>query len=444
MTGPVKTARQAAFEILTRVCRGGAYSNIAIDGALDSADLSALDAAFVSALTRGVLERQISLDYVLAKHLDRPLKKLEPQVLTVLRMGAYQLLFMDKIPAEAAVDESVRLAKNNRRAYAAGLVNAVLRAVSREGFDPPRGNDPQSLSVAYSCPDWIISLWLRSYGENNTMELLKASLGKPPVFLRANTLKITAHDLKNILNAGGVSAETCASPLLPGAVELTGSPGAVYKLEAYKAGMFHVQDLASQLCALALEAKEGDSVMDVCAAPGGKSFTIAENMKNLGEVYAFDIYPQKIKLIDEGAARLGISIIKTAVRDALAPDDNNLTADRILCDVPCSGLGIIRRKPEIRYKNVKDIDNLPDIQYCILKNSAERLRPGGRLIYSTCTLNPRENQDVVNRFLSENHGFKAAKPVEGIKSADENGMFLTLMPHTHNTDGFFIAAIERK
>ncbi len=436
----MKSARQVAFEALLKVQKDGAYSNLAVDSLLkENSELDERDKAFVCNLVYGTLDRLILIDYNLGLYLNQPVRKLKPELHTILRMGVYQLLFMDKVPSRAAVNESVNLAKVNKSSFAASLVNAVLRRVSDNGLKLPEGNDkdPEYLAIKYSCPEWLISLWIEAYGYDNAVSLAEKALEAPPLVIRVNTTKISVDDLIWKLAEEGVVSEK--TDIAENALIISNT-GAVEDLQAYKEGLFHAQDLASQLCCKAVDAKEGETVFDLCSAPGGKAFTIAEMMNNTGIVRAFDVYQSRVELIKSGAERLGLTNVYTYLSDASIFNENYGTADKVLCDVPCSGLGIIRRKPEIRFKNKQDIDNLPDLQYRILCNAVRYLKDGGRLVYSTCTLNPKENSEICDRFLSEHPEFSAVKVYPELQRYGEGDKYLTLMTHLHSTDGFFIAA----
>ncbi len=433
-------ARQAAFEALLRVRRDGAYSNLTVDSVLkDYKSLDERDGAFVRALVYGTLDRLIVLDYNLELYLNQPARKLRPELQTILRMGAYQILFMDKVPDSAAVNESVRLAKVNKSAFAASLVNAILRRVADNGQRLPdeEGDRLTYLSVKYSCPEWIISLWIDSYGEANAIALADEALKTAGVVIRVNTLKTTAEELIWTLAQEGVVADK--APLASNAL-IIDAHGSLELTDAYKDGLFYVQDIASQLCCKALDAKPGETVFDLCSAPGGKAFTIAQMMNNEGGVAAFDIYQSRVDLISKGAQRLGINIVESKLADATVYNDLYGLADKVLCDVPCSGLGIIRRKPEIRYKAREDIDFLPELQYRILCNGMRYVKPGGTLMYSTCTLNPSENSEICDRFLREHRQFESVELLGELPRFGEGEKYLTLMPHIHSTDGFFMAA----
>lgn len=420
-------ARQLAFEILLKIERDKAYSNLELDARLqDAAD--SRDGSFVTALVYGVLERKITLDYFIKKFYTGNFNKLKSHVLTILRMGVFQIYYMDRVPVSAAVNESVKLAKKNGASFAGGLVNAVLRAASREEPVIPETEDRTAYySLQYSCPVWLVDLFLRSYGEENTVSILTDALLPPPMTVRVNSLKITDEELMKRFQEQGVTATQLA---LPHALLLKGA-GSPEKLVGYEDGLFHVQDLSSQICCARVDAKEEDLVLDLCSAPGGKSFTLAENMKNRGKLLSYDLYPARVNLVDKFAKKLGINIIKVDQNDASVYNKLIPVADRVLCDVPCSGLGVIRRKPEIRYKSPEEMKDLPLLQYQILDTSSCYVKQEGRLVYSTCTLNPAENEEVVKRFL-ENHGDFQLIGQE------------TLLPGKDRGDGFFIAVLEKQ
>lgn len=429
--------RQIAFQALLKTEKDGAFSNLALDAVLSKSDLDTRDKSFVSNLFYGVIERQLTIDYNLSLYLTKPLKKLKPEVLTIMRAGAYQILFMDKVPDSAAVNESIKLSKKNNSAYASGLINAVLRKVASAGLVLPEDkNSAEYLSVKYSCPLWLIKKWTSEYGTDDTVDILEASIGSTDTYIRVNTTKITDDELVDILSGEGVSAEKTYN-LFTLKINLKGND--IEKLPSFKKGLFHVQDMASQLCAKALQANENDTVFDLCSAPGGKAYTVCEMMNDKGRVLCFDIYDNRVSLILKGAERLSLKSIEGKVGDASVYNENLGLADRVLCDVPCSGLGIIRRKPEIKYKKEQELKSLPAIQLAIINNAARYVKTGGRLLYSTCTLSKAENEDVCASFLSSNTNFKAV----GVFSEDDECM-KTLMPHKNDSDGFFIACFKRE
>ncbi len=413
--------RFIAYKILNKIERDKAYSNIAVDTVLKQNEVSS--APFVCALVYGVLERKITLDYYLSKLLKHPLKKLKPQVLTILRMGAYQIKYMDKVPSSAAVNESVKLSKKVKCDFASGLINSVLRKLSSTEITLPNtDNKTYDLSIVYSCPESLVAHFVNDYGYIKAEEILKASIGSVPVYLRVNTLKTNQTDLITLLEKEKITVKANHNNAT---IQVIAGEG-VFKTEAYKKGLFHAQDLASQECIANLSPEKGDIVFDMCAAPGGKSFTIAQVMENQGEVYSFDLYDHKIKLINDGAKRLGIDIINAQIGDASVYNEDLPKADKVLCDVPCAGLGVIRRKPEIKYKDFSFIDKLCELQYNILDNASLYLKNKGVLMYSTCSLSKKENENVCQRFLDEHKEFKSV------------GM-VTMFPSIDGSDGFFFA-----
>ncbi|MBR5544473.1 MAG: 16S rRNA (cytosine(967)-C(5))-methyltransferase RsmB [Clostridia bacterium] len=418
--------RFIAYKILSKIERDKAYSNIAVDTVLNQNEVSS--APFVCALVYGVIERKITLDYYLSQFLTQPIKKLNPQVLTILRMGVYQLKYMDKVPVSAAVNESVKLSKKVKCAFASGLINSILRKVaSTEILLPNTDNKIYDLSIAYSCPESLVSHFVNDYDYIKTEEILKASVGTVPVYLRVNTLKIKHNDLIAELAKEGITAKALENGTTLEIID----GGAVFKTDAYKKGYFHAQDLASQECIDSLAPQKNDVVFDMCAAPGGKSFAMAEMMENQGEIYSFDLYDHKIKLINDGAKRLDISVINAQIGDASVYNPDLPKADKILCDVPCAGLGVIRRKPEIKYKDFSFVDKLCELQYNILENSAKYLKEKGVIMYSTCSLSNKENAEVCERFLHEHKEFK-------------NGGMVTLFPQENGSDGFFYAKLIKE
>lgn len=431
-------SRQLALKCLVKVYKEGAYSNIVIDKQLSAGDMDARDRAFASALFYGVLERKITLDYNLQPYCSQKLKKLTPPVLAALELGLYQLLYMPHLPQSAVVNEAVEVVKKAGQPRAGGLVNGVLRSVIRGGCkinlpDTPAEN---RLSVMYSVTPETVKMLLESYGAEKTEKFLEASSGKPPIYIRVNSLKTTAEELTSSLERQGVVVK--AHPAAPNCLEIDGA-GDVRNLKSFNEGLFHVQDASSQLCAFCLDAKPGMEVADMCAAPGGKSFTIAQYMENEGNIYAFDLYESRVRLIKNGADRLGCSCIQAQQGDASSPVGKPKDLDRILCDVPCSGLGIIRRKPEIRLKKPEDNRELTQIQYDILSSAAGLLKKGGLIIYSTCSVDPVENMGVVERFLKASPDYELGSlPLAGGKG------HITLMGESFDSDGFFIAAIRRK
>ncbi len=441
-------ARKTAVEVLVRIHRDGGFSNIVLDAALRDGGLSPADKALTAQLVYGVTERRLTIDFVLGKFCTMKLSKMHPSIVEILRTGVYQLLFMDKIPVSAAVNEAVKLAKGMGQYKAAGMVNAVLRNVDR-GRDTlfdclPKGAEGDA--VRHSVPASLITYWRRAYGRELTDGLLSSVNVPPPQYLRINTLKITADAFLNCLTAAGVPYTVY--PDLPACVHIPA--GIDWKgIAKIEENWYYYQDTASQYCCRALEAQPDERVADVCAAPGGKSFTVAQYMQNRGKILAGDIYPAKCDVIATRAEALGVTCLETVVRDASMPVSAALKGqfDRVLCDAPCSGLGVIRRKPEIRYKSLEEFKDLPVLQLEILSRAAALVKTGGVLQYSTCTLRPEENEQVAAAFLERHPDFvPRLLPLEGCfeKAGVAMSHQITLFPHIHETDGFFIASFQKK
>ncbi len=429
-------ARLLAVKCLARVQAQGAYSNLLVDKELQRSGLERRDRAFASLLVQGVLERRITLDACIA--LLTKLNRLSPPVLAILRTGVYQLLYLPDIPPSAVVNEAVGLTRKTGQNRASGLVNGVLRAFLRGGCAVPLPNFPQEerLSVEYSVPAPWVKLLLENYGAQKTTAFLQRALLPAPLYIRVNPLKTNAQSLMAALEAAGISSRP--QPETPLCLRLQ-QAGDIPRLPGFEQGHFHVQDLSSQLCALAVDARPGMRVLDVCAAPGGKSFTMAQQMEDTGRLVSADLHQNRVQLIAQGARRLGLGCITACQGDASMYNPQLGLFDRVLCDVPCSGYGIIGRKPEIRYKTMEEIAALPQIQHKILTASSKYTKRGGRLIYSTCTLNPAENEAVVRQFLSENPAFvPAALPPEL-----GGGATATLMGGSWDCDGFFVAAMTK-
>lgn len=434
--------RNIAFNTIYRVLHDDAYSALALNSAIKENNLNKTDAGFLSHLVYGVIERKILLDYVISQYSKIKPKKIENKVLIILELGVFQLLFMDKVPSSAAVDESVKLSKKVGAYKSSGFINAVLRNIVRNNMKYVLPDSTDKLcyySIKYSCPEYLVKMWIDQYGEDNTVGILEGLADRPPLTIRVNTLKTTKAELKAELESCGL--EVSCVEFLDNALNISNT-GSIENLKAYIDGKFYVQDCASQLCCEMLDTENSMTVCDVCAAPGGKSLYNAIKMNNQGKVYSYDLYEHKIKLINESAKRLGVDIIDASVRDAQSTHIAIKQCDRLICDVPCSGFGIIRRKPEIRYKKATIIDNLPNLQYSILCASANALSIGGVLVYSTCTLCDEENINIANKFLSEHPDFKPAPlklPQDIHRFIDEPEHILTLLPHKNMTDGFFIA-----
>lgn len=438
----LSSAREAAYAALMACETQGAWSDQAIRSASKKWKLTPRDAALAARLCYGVVQNQLLLDFWIDAFSSVPSKKLDSSVRQSLRLGLYQLEFLDRVPDRAAVNESVGLVrKYNRHKGAAGLTNAVLRAAQRaEQMPAPDSNDPlERLSIRYSHPLPLVKLLSKEL--NGDVEPLLALHNTPAdMVLQVNSLKTDPKSLLEELVQTGVQAEP--HPWLEGCLLVSGS-GDLEQLPAFQAGKCYVQDAAARLCALAAGPTPGDKVLDACAAPGGKSFAMALAMGDQGDILARDLHENKLKRIRSGAKRLGLECIRTAAADGrdFQPELENVF-DLVIADVPCSGLGIIRKKPDIRYKDLNETEGLPAIQSALLANLSRYVRPGGALIYSTCTVLRRENQDVVAEFLNTHRDF-TLEPFQLPGPAGETSGEITLWPHIHGTDGFFIAKLRR-
>ena len=405
------------------------YVNLEVQSALNRCNLEGPDKGLYSAIVYGCIERLITLDFIISSLSSRPVSEIDDSTLCAIRIGICQMAFMDKIPAHAAVDESVELAPKKSR----GFVNAILRSYLRKKPPMPKKEDGfvRYLSINYSVPEELCELFVRDFG-SEAEDIFAAFLEREKIYLHLNPLRPRSY-----AEAEKLGAEK--SRLCPDVVSVPCFDGA---LEGLEKGLWIVQDEASAYAAYVLGAKAGELVVDTCAAPGGKSFAIAMGMENKGEIHSFDLHDNKINLIKKGARKLGIEIISAEARNAKVPREDLIgKADKVLCDAPCSGLGVIGKKPDIKYKALDAIEGLPRVQAEVLRGAAKYVKPGGTLVYSTCTLNPRENEENVIRFLNENPNFAAVDFTVGTLSS--TGGMLTLAPHIHHTDGFFIAKLLR-
>lgn len=434
-------ARTVAVKMLLKMEDSDSYSNILLDAVLNENELEGKERAFAAALFYGVVERRLTLDHIVRSSSNIPFEKLDKAALAIIRAGLYQLLYMPSVPDSAAVNESVKLCKRLKVFSAQGFVNAMLRNFIRNGkkIDISKLDKNERLSIEYSCPLWLVEQLVEQYGEENTKKVLSSSLGKPPVYIRVNTIKTTAADLTKLLAKEKIKAEPVQG--MEHCLKLD-RLGDVERSSSFRKGLYHVQDLSSQLCCQTLRPVVNETVLDVCAAPGGKSFTMAQLMGNNGRLYSLDLHDMRVGLIEDGAARLGIRIISAMQNDAARYNEELPMADRVLCDVPCSGFGVIRRKPEIKYKDKAEVEGLPAIQREILSTSAKYVKVGGTLVYSTCTLNRAENDEVAEWFAKEHPEFSPIVQQLPIKGA-ENSYKRTFFPDENGGDGFFTASFRR-
>lgn len=431
--------RREALTLLRRIETDGVYSNIAIDAVIRRIKPSENDRALFTALVLGVTERRLTLDYYINSLSSLPPEKISTDVRCILRLGLYQILYMDRIPDRAAVDESVALCGKNRGAT--GFVNALLRRAASEKDSlklPDKDKKPyRYLSVAYSFPTPLCRRFSEIFGLERTERILDAFNKNHSTVLRVNTLKTDRDSLIEKLTehgcVAGVGTYTDSSVVLLGG-----------KMPDFRSsdGEFFVEGEASQIAVAVLGAEAGDTVIDMCAAPGGKSFGAAIDMQNKGKIYAFDLHGSKIPLITDGADRLDISIVAARAQDATVYDPTlEGIADKIICDVPCSGFGVCSKKPEIRYKSLDESAALPEIQLAIAENAVRYLKVGGKMVYSTCTLLPEENIGVLSRLIERHRDLKLSD--FAVKNLKSSGGTLTLTPDMNGTDGFFIALIEK-
>lgn len=430
-------ARYTAAKALIRQEQGG-YSNLVLDAALKKQELTPQQAAFCSSLFYGTLERLLTLDARLAPFLKKPIEKLDPPVRAVLRSGLYQVLYME-VPPAAAVNESVKLMRHLGKTSASGMVNAVLRRACQGGPEPVYRDELHRLSVEYSVGRPIVELLQEAYPDR-CEEILKASFARPQLSLRVNTLKTTPEALARELAAEG--AETRPG-LVPGSL-FAQVKGSVTQLETFRQGEFHVQGQASQYAVACLDPREGQRAVDLCAAPGGKSITIAQLMHNTGRLFSCDLQANRLRLIRSGLERCGISNTVVYHGDASEFVEEFCGCDRVLCDVPCSGLGVLAQKPDIRYKGLEELEGLCAIQRAILKNAARYVKPGGKLVYSTCTLNPAENEEAVREFLEGNEEFSLCPPPFALPTGCSGPWGTTIFPDGEGVDGFFVAILQRR
>ena len=430
MTSPTNP-RELALSLLQNAEKSKQYSNIALDHALDGSAMSDADKRLASILFYGVTERKITLDYRIGELSARPMRELDEKVLCALRIGLYQLIYLDRIPPHAAINETVSLCPKK----SAGFVNAILREHTRKPMTEPEFADAsERFSVKYSVCRPLAQRFIRDYGEEFAEKILKGFEKEADTTLRVNTLKTTREELAAHIESAALTKNS------PVGIYAKGS---VRELYGFDDGLFFVQDEASQICVEVLGASRGDLMLDICSCPGSKSFGSAIKMENTGRIISFDLHENKLSLVSSGASRLGIDMIETRAQDGRSfISELECRADRVLCDVPCSGFGVLAKKPELRYKDPAESEKLPEIQRAILDNASKYVKSGGTLVYSTCTLLPEENEKNVISFLERHEDFELSAWSVGDITASEG--YLTLFPHVHGTDGFFIAKFIRK
>ena len=430
--------RKLALDTLSKCESAAQYANLALDARIKKYNISGDDRSLFTVLVYGTIEHKLTLDYYIGLLSDLPESKIDAQTRNILRLGLYQIIYM-RTKDHAAVNETVALAPEKSR----GFVNAILRNYIRRRESLPLPDKSENfsryLSVKYSFPEATCQRLCSAFGNDETEALLDKMNTHAPITLKANTLKISRDELMLKLEENGIAAEK--TRFSPHGIRLP--EGCSYsELDSLFGGLFFVQDEASQISTEALGARSGEVIMDICSCPGSKSFGAALSMKNNGEIFAFDLSKSKLPLISSGATKLGVDIIRAEVHDGreFMPEFEG-KADRIICDVPCSGFGVVAKKPDIRYKDISAADSLPKIQYDILLTASRYLKVGGTMIYSTCTILPEENEENVKKFLAENDDFKLVPFSSG--ELDVSSGMITLLPHRHGTDGFFIAKLVR-
>ena len=438
--------REIAVFAVIDIVDQNAYNNIVLRKTLGLyPELNSVQKAFITQLVKGTIRNIINLDYIINKFSKTPTKKMKPLILNTLRVSVYQLMYMDKVPVSAACNEAVKIVKSHGFKTLSGFVNGVLRNIVRnkENIDYPPQDSKEFLSIKYSYPMWIIDYWLSSYSIEKVKGMCIANSLAPKVTLCVNTNRISKPELANMLRQENLEVDENTN--LPMSLNISKTNN-ISDTKAYKEGLFHIMDESSMLAVMCLDPKENSTVIDVCAAPGGKSFCCAYLIKNKGSIISRDIYEHKVKLISDSAERLGLSCISAEVKDALEYDEKR--ADYVIVDAPCSGLGLVRKKPDIKYnKTFDDIKALSQLQRDILKNASKMVKDNGFLLYSTCTVSALENIENVKWFC-DNFDFECEDLTpyipENIKFDTSDKGYIEILPDKMNSDGFFIARLRKK
>ena len=433
-----KTVREKVAQILTDIEKDDTYLQLALKKELDT--LEAKDKGFANELIYGTIKWRLRLDYVLDQFSKTPVKKMKPFIRQLMRMSVYQILFLDKVPASAAINEAVKIMHKRKMSNLSGFVNGVLRNIDRNKSEITYPN----LSVYYSIPEWIITRWMKYYGEMETKAICESLSQRARVCIRINTLKTTKDKVKALLSEEGITV--LEEGFLPESLYIH-APSGIHHSPSFKAGLWTVQDESAMLVGHVLGPEKDDEILDVCSAPGGKTVHLAELMQNEGHIIGADIHEHKIELIEKNAKRLGASIVEGKLQDGmLINEDWKEKFDKILLDAPCSGLGIIKRKPDIRYaKDETAIRDINNIQRKLLKNAINYLKQDGILVYSTCTLTQEENQNMVEYALSLGLQLDAI-PYDMpacLKPYIKDNAYIEILPHVTNTDGFFMARFRK-
>jgi len=439
-------AREVALKIINDVTQNKAYANIALAREINRQQLSEQDRRFITELVYGTIKAGETLDWMISHYINRPIGKIPPIILNILRMGMYQMFFLSKIPVSAACNQAVELTKKYGHIGTVKFVNAVLRNAGRTPekivYPDREKNMTKFLALTYFHPEWLVARWLKRLGAEGAEALCSINNVTPPLCLRTNTLKNTREELLLTLESEGVIAEV--SQWTPEGIVCHSSP-ALGTLQSLQQGLFQIQDESSMLVAHVLGAQPGEFIIDTCGAPGGKSTHIGALMKNKGKLLSTDIYEHKLAITRENAKRLGITIIETQALDATTIGSKYQgQADRVLVDAPCSGLGVLRRKADSRWRKEESmLQELPILQQAILQSAADCVKAGGILVYSTCTTEPEENQAVVEAFLAKRPDYILEKTSSFLPKEGHDGDMVQLWPHIDNVDGFFIARLKR-
>jgi len=420
--------REAALNSLLRCEKDGKYSNLELDSAIKKYNLTGVDRSFFTTLVYGVIEKRIALDYIISVFSSRPVDSLNPFIVGILRLGAYQILYLDRTPDSAAVNEAVESAKKRANVGAASYVNAVLRKISANSSKPPMPDKKDGMlywSIKYSLPEWLCAMWFEYYGEERAIDIMEGVNRRAKTSLFINTLKSNREELlAKFSGIAEASADSDFGIIMKKDIPINDLPIAD--------GLCFVQDISSQLCVKELSPCPGDFLIDTCCCPGGKSFAAAVMMKNQGKILSLDLHENKLSLVRHGAENLGIDIIETIAHDSSSAIEEFIgKADRVICDVPCSGLGVIAKKPDLRYKSQSDIERLPELQYRILSASASYVKNGGTLLYSTCTLNKKENENVISRFLDEHLNYRLETEKTVFPASDRDGFYFARMTNAN-------------
>lgn len=441
--------REIVLEVLLEITEHGMYSHIVLRDVLNKYQyLEKKERSFITRVTEGTLEHMMEIDYILDQFSKVKVKKMKPVIRNIMRSAVYQMKYMDSVPVSAACNEAVKLAVRKGFGSLRGFVNGVLRNVARNLDQIEYPTEPlKRLSIQYSMPEWILNLWLKAYDSDIVEQMLQAFQRETPLTIRCNLRMVTPKQLKEHLEAEGVTVQV--HPYLEYAFHISGFDY-LGDLESFQNGEFSVQDISSMLVSELAAPKEGDYVIDVCAAPGGKSLHMAEKLNGSGHVEARDLTEYKVSLIQENIERTGLSNVEAVQQDALIFDEASVgKADIVLADLPCSGLGVLAKKTDLKYKATKEgADSLAKLQREMLKNVQAYVKDEGKLVYSTCTINPAENMDNVHWFLNQYPEFElidihGSLCEELQKDVKENGC-IQLLPGVHQSDGFFLACMKKR